>query len=147
MERATKQMNIGEEIPSVTKTAYMPIDPNTRNVIHTDDYARDFGMRGALIGGSTLLSYVLEMLYNYFGENWLYHGKIKVSYIGGGAINSDVVTAHGQISAIESEEEGDRLILDVWMEKEDGSKIVIGEANCIQTAGVIPASPADAQSE
>ncbi|HEY31679.1 MAG TPA: hypothetical protein G4O10_01075 [Dehalococcoidia bacterium] len=135
MERAIKQLKIGEEIPSLTKTAYMPIDPNTRNVIHTDDYARDFGMRGALIGGSTLLSYMLEMLYNYFGENWLYHGKIKVSFIGGGAVNGDIVTAHGQVSAVEPEEAGDRLILDVWMEKEDGSKIVIGEASCIQTAG------------
>ncbi|UCB42572.1 MAG: hypothetical protein JSV77_08970 [Dehalococcoidales bacterium] len=134
MERAIKQMTIGEEIPSLTKTAYMPIDPNTINVIHTDDYAQEFGMRGALIGGSTLLSYVVEMLYNYFGESWLYHGKIKVSYIGGGAINGDVVTAHGQVSAIESEEAGDRLILDVWMENQEGSKIVIGEASCIQTA-------------
>jgi hypothetical protein len=133
MERATKQINIGEEIPSLTKTAYMPIDPNIRNVIHTDDYAQDFGMRGALIGGSTLLSYVLEMLYNYFGENWLYHGKIKVSFVGGGAINGDVVTAHGQVSAVEAGEDGNRLILDVWMDNQDGSKIVIGEASCIQT--------------
>ncbi len=133
MERAIKQINIGEEIPSLTKTAYMPIDPNTRNVIHTDDYAQDFGMRGALIGGSTLLSYILEMLYNYFGENWLYHGKIKVSFIGGGAINGDVVTAHGQVSAVEPEEDGNRLILDVWMDNQDGGKIAIGEASCIQT--------------
>jgi len=131
MERATKKINIGAEIPSLTKTAYMPIDPNTRNVIHTNDYAREFGMRGALIGGSTLLSYVVEMLYNYFGDNWLYHGKIKVSFIGGGAINGDVVTAHGQVSAMESEEAGDRIILDVWLENEGQGKIVVGEASCI----------------
>ena len=131
MERAIKKINIGAEIPSLTKTAYMPIDPNTRNVIHTNDYAREFGMRGALIGGSTLLSYVVEMLYNYFGDNWLYHGKIKVSFIGGGAINGDVVTAHGQVSAMESEEAGDRIILDVWLENEGQGKIVVGEASCI----------------
>jgi len=131
MERATKKINIGTEIPSLTKTAYMPIDPNTRNVIHTDDYARDFGMRGALIGGSTLLSYVVEMLYNYFGDNWLYHGKIKVSFIGGGAINGDVVTAHGQVAAVEPEEAGDRIILDVWLENQTQDKVVIGEASCI----------------
>jgi acyl dehydratase len=109
----------------------MPIDPNTRNVIHTDDYARDFGMRGALVGGSTLLSYVVEMLYNYFGDNWLYHGKIKVSFIGGGAINGDVVTAHGQVSAVEPAENGDRIVLDVWLENQMKEKVVIGEASCI----------------
>jgi len=132
MEKATKPIRVGEEIPSLTRTAYMPIDPNTRNVIHTDDYARDFGMRGALIGGSTLLSYVLEMLYNHFGDNWLYHGKIKVSYIGGGAINGDVVTAHGLVTAADPEEEGIRLKLDVWMENQAQSKIVVGEASCIK---------------
>ena len=131
MDKATRPIETGEEIPSFTKTAYMPIDPNTRNVIHTDDYARDFGMRGALIGGSTLLSYVLEMLYNYFGENWFYYGKINVSYIGGGAINGDVVTAHGLVTAVEPEDSGTRLKLDVWMENQMQGKIVVGEASCI----------------
>jgi len=129
---ATGQARIGDEIPTLTKTAYMPIDPNTRNVIHTDDYARDFGMRGALIGGSTLLSYVVEMLYICFGEKWLYHGKIRVSYIGGGAINGDVVTAHGLITALEPEGADTRVTLDVWMENQKQDRIVVGEASCIR---------------
>ena len=129
---ATGQARIGDEIPALTRTAYMPIDPNTRNVIHTDDYARDFGMRGALIGGSTLLSYVVEMLYSYFGEKWLYHGKIRVSYIGGGAINGDVVTAHGVITALDPEEADTRVALDVWMENQRQDRIVVGEASCVR---------------
>lgn len=128
----TGQVAVGNEIPTLTKTAYMPIDPDTLNVIHTDDYARDFGMRGALIGGSTLLSYTLEMLYGYFGEKWLYHGKISVSYIGGGAINGDVVTVHGLVTAFEPEEAGTRIKLDVWMENQAQDKIVVGEASCIR---------------
>jgi hypothetical protein len=98
MAEAQPKTNVGQEIPSLAKTAYMPIDPNTRNVIHTDDYAKDFGMRGALIGGSTLLSYVLEMLFAYFGRNWFEHGRIKVSYIGGGAVN-DRLRARGRRAA------------------------------------------------
>jgi len=132
MTKVARPIKAGEEIPGLTKTAYMPIDPNTRNVIHTDEYARDSGMRGALIGGSTLLSYVLEMLYNYFGENWQYHGRINVSFIGGGAVNGDVVTAHGLVKAVEQEEAGTRLKLDVWLENLDRAKIVVGEASCIQ---------------
>lgn len=132
MARAARTIRAGEEIPSLTKTAYMPIDPQGRNLIHTDDYARDFGMRGALIGGSTLLSYVLEMLYNHFGENWLYHGKINVSFIGGGAINGDVLTAHGLVTAVEQEEAGTRLKLDIRMENQDQARVVVGEASCIQ---------------
>ena len=132
MEEVVKPVAIGEEIPNLTKTAYVPMDPEGRNLIHTDDYARNFGMRGALIGGSILLSYVLEMLYNYFGQNWLYHGKINVSFIGGGAINGDVLIAHGLVTALEPEKAGTRLKLDVWLENRNQAKIVIGEASCIQ---------------
>jgi len=132
MKKDTSPVKVGEEIPSLTKTAYMPIDPDARNVIHTDDYAKEFGMRGALVGGSTLLSYVLEMLYNYFGQNWLYHGKIKTSFIGGGAINGDVITTHGLFTKVEPGDTGTRLKLDVWMENQNQDKIVVGEASCIQ---------------
>ncbi|MBW2061269.1 MAG: MaoC family dehydratase [Deltaproteobacteria bacterium] len=132
MEQAAQPIKTGQEIPSLIKTAYMPIDPDERNPIHTDDYAKKYGMRGALVGGAILLSYVLEMLYNYFGQNWLYYGKINVSFVGGGAINGDVVTSHGLITALEPEEAGTRLKLDVWLENQDQSKIVVGEASCIQ---------------
>jgi len=88
-------------------------------------------MRGALIGGSTLLSYVLEMLYNYFDQNWFYHGKINVSFIGGGAINGDIVTAHGMITAIQKDAESNRLKLDVYLENQMQERIVAGEASCI----------------
>ncbi|MEE8353629.1 MAG: hypothetical protein V3S10_04160 [Dehalococcoidales bacterium] len=138
MEKALSPVKPGDEIPVLVKTAYMPIDPNTRNVIHTDDYARDFGMRGALIGGSTLLSYLLEMLYGYFGDSWYSHGGIKVSYVGGGAINGDVLTAHGRVKAVEPEEAGDRLRLDVWLENQVGNRVAVGEASCIQLRPVAP---------
>jgi len=132
MEEALRPIAVGEEIPSLTKTAYMPIDPQGRNLIHTDEYAKNFGRRGALIGGSTLLSYVLEMLYNYFGQNWFYHGRIKVAFVGGGAIDGDVLTAHGLVTAVGPEEAGTRLKLDVWLENQDRAKVVVGEASCIQ---------------
>ena len=131
MEQKENSIGPGDEIPILNKTAYMPIDPQGRNAIHTDDYAKDFGMRGALIGGSTLLSYVLEMLYRYFGQDWFEHGKIKVSFIGGGAINGDKLTAHGLVTAMESEGEGTRMTLDVWLEKQDQAKILVGQASCV----------------
>ena len=122
----------GKEIPSLTKTAYMPIDPEARNPIHTEDYAQRTGMRGALISGSILLGYILEMLYNYFGQNWMHYGKISVSFIGGGALNGDIVTAHGVITSVEPEEAGTRLHLDVWMDNNLGNKIVVGTATCLK---------------
>jgi len=132
MTGSEKNFEIGVEIPTLTKTAYNPIEEDARNPIHTDDYAKKFGMRGALVGGSTLLSYVLEMLYDYFGQNWLTLGRIKVNFIGGGAINGDVVTAYGTIRQKEEQENGTRVTLDVWLENQKNEKIVVGEAICLK---------------
>ncbi len=138
MEKATPPVKLGDEIPVLVKTAYMPIDPNARNVIHTDDYARDFGMRGALIGGSQLLSYILEMLYGYFGNNWYSQGRIKVSYVGGGAINGDVLTAHGRLREVQPEAAEERLWLDVWLSNQTGDRVAVGEASCTQPGPTTP---------
>jgi acyl dehydratase len=132
MSASKNNVEIGMEIPILTKTAYNPIEEDARNPIHTDNYAKKFGMRGALVGGSTLLSYVLEMLYDYFGQNWLTLGRIKVNFIGGGAINGDVVTAHGTIRQKEAQENGTQVTLDVWLENQKNEKIVVGEAICIK---------------
>jgi len=121
----------GEEIPPLDRTAYMPTDPNAVNVIHTDDYAKKMGLRGALIGGSMLLSYILEMLFGYFGENWYRYGRIKVSYVGGGAVNGDVLTAHGLVQDIQPETDGMRYHLDVWVENQLGERIAVGKASCV----------------
>jgi len=134
----TPTLEPGDEIPALVRTAYMPIDPNARNVIHTDEYAREIGMRGALIGGSQLLSYILEMLYGYFGDNWYRHGRIKVSYVGGGAINGDVLTAHGRLRAVEPETAGERLWLEVWLESQMGDKVAVGEASCVRKVTTPP---------
>jgi len=127
-------LTVGREIPGLTKTAYMPMKTIERNVIHTDEYAKEFGMRGALIGGSTLLSYALEMLYRFFGEKWFYHGRIISSFIGGGAINGDVLTAHGAITAVEPAAVGHRVFLDIWIVNQEQKKILVGTASCIQSA-------------
>jgi len=127
----TKILSVGDEVPTLTKNAYAPIEENARNPIHENDYAKQHGMRGALVPGSTLLSYVLEMLYNHFGEKWLYHGRINVSFIGGGAVNGDVLTAHGSVKSMDDEEGGSRTRLDVWIVNQQGDKIVVGEASCI----------------
>jgi acyl dehydratase len=124
-------VSVGQEIPFLAKTAYSPIEQDARNPIHTDDYAQKQGLRGALVPGSTLLSYMLEMLYNTFGERWLTGGKIKVNFIGGGAVNGDLITAHGLVKGVEKEETGERFTLELWMENEGGVKIMVGEASCL----------------
>ena len=132
MELNNARLKVGDKIPALNKTAHTHVDPQARNVIHTDDFAKEFGMRGALVPGSILLSYVLEMLYNYFGANWMIHGKIKVSFIGGGAINGDQLKAEGGVTKIENKASGPIIHLDVHLENQDRKKILVGTASCIK---------------
>jgi acyl dehydratase len=127
-----ENIQIGQEIPGLTKTAFMPIEEDARNPIHTEEYAQKHGMRGALVAGSTLLSYMLEMLYNTFGEKWLSQGKINISFIGGGALNGDQITVLGKAKSIDPQDGGDRITLDIWMENQNGVKIMVGEASCLR---------------
>jgi hypothetical protein len=108
----------------------MPGNREVINPVHEDEYAKQFGLRGALIGGTTLLALVMEMLFLYFGKDWLYHGKIKTSFIGGGAIDGDELTAHGKITRINSVQEGTLVELEVWLENQNREKIVVGQASC-----------------
>lgn len=126
-----ENIQIGQEIPGLAKTAFMPIEEDARNPIHTEDYAKEHGMRGALVAGSTLLSYLLEMLYNTFGEKWLSQGKININFIGGGALNGDQITTHGKVKLIEPQAGRDRVTLDIWMENQNDVKIMVGEASCL----------------
>ena len=122
----------GQEIPSLTKIARMPEDREIINPVHEESYAKKIGLRGALIGGPVLLASVSEMLYKFFGQKWLTQGKIKINYIGGGALDGDRLLARGQISKVTTENGDRRIELEVWVEKENQEKIVVGQASCIK---------------
>ena len=44
-----ENIQTGQEIPGLSKTAFMPIEEDARNPIHTEDYAQSHGMRGRLL--------------------------------------------------------------------------------------------------
>lgn len=131
MTDAGSMVALGQEIPSLTRVARLKADPEALNPIHEDEYAKNYGLRGALVPGSALLACILEMLFLYFGPNWLYHGRIRASFIGGGAIGGDVLTARGLVTGKTQEEAGARVELDVWLENQNREKIVVGQASCI----------------
>jgi acyl dehydratase len=126
------QVKIGDEIPSLTKTATMREWTGESSRIHEDSYAKKIGMRGAILGGSILYSYLVEMLFGYFGDNWFNHGEASVSFIGGGVIAGDKVIMKGVIKDKKPEDSGTRLSLDIWMENETNrKKAVVGTASCL----------------
>lgn len=130
--KADRNAEIGSKIPAHQKIAYAPIYENEVTTMHYDEHAQKRGFRGNLVGGSLLLGYTLQMLYKYFGADWMKYGTIDVSYIGGGAITGDQLEANGIITAKEQDDSGVKLFLDVWLDNTaTGKKILVGKASCL----------------
>lgn len=135
MSIATRQMQVGQEIPTFTKKAKLTVPPGgfPWGSPHNEAYARSIGFKGALVPGVTTLAYISESLFNFFGEGWVKGGKIEVSFIGGGVIDGEMLTVKGVIKEKVEEDSRVRLVLEVWMENAQGQKVVAGTAS-----GLIP---------
>ncbi|TET74633.1 MAG: hypothetical protein E3J42_04830 [Dehalococcoidia bacterium] len=134
MSWVAREPEVGSEITPVTKIA-----KNTALGlgIHDDARARTLGFKGALVPGITTLAYVMEMLMNLFGENWMTSGQINLSFINP-LYEGERVTARAIVSDKKPEDSGLRLLLDVWAENDEGGKVAAGTAS-----GLLPpvASP------
>ena len=129
--KADRNTEAGMMIPPLEKIAHMPEFDYEITAMHDDEYARKRGFRGNLVGGGFLIGYVLQMLYNYFGAEWMKCGKIDVSFIGGGAISGDRLEATGMIVEKVEAGSGQRLFLDLWLDNHtSGKKILVGKASC-----------------
>ena len=125
MAWVTREPEVGSEITSVTKIA-----KNTALGlgIHDDARARTLGFEGALVPGITSLAYVMEMLMNLFGEDWMTSGEINLSFINP-LYEGQRVTARGIIHDKKVEDRGVRLFLEVWAENDEGRKVAAGTAS------------------
>jgi len=119
---------IGSEIPPLEKRIYQRALDETRFVedsIHNDAYTRSRGYRGAFVSAYVLNGHISQLLHAYFGDRWFTAGRYAVKYINGGATQGDRVTCRAVIREVRD----DRVHLDVWMEREDGTQVVVGEAS------------------
>jgi len=122
---AAREPDVGSEIAPVTKVA-----KNTApgQGIHDDDRARILGFQAALVPGITSLAYVIEMLMNFFGENWMASGEINLAFINP-LYEGQRVMARAIVSDKKVEDKGLRLFLEVWAENDEGQKVAAGTAS------------------
>jgi hypothetical protein len=122
---------VGSEIPPLTKTAWQRALHEKiflSDSIHDDNYTRSHGYAGPLVSGYVLNEYMSQMLLDFFGPNWLRGGIISQDFINGGVQEGDRLVCHARITGMSEETAGIRLLLDIWMEKNQGIKVVIGKA-------------------
>jgi acyl dehydratase len=138
MTKAHKALEIGYEIDPVSYditqdkinaySRYVFGGKDTKN-IHTDDEtARKAGLPRALAQGRYPIGYLSERMLNFFGRGWIQGGKLEVTLVKG-IYPGDTITIKGKIREKIPEGNLTRLVLDVWLEKQDGEKATVGTAS------------------
>ena len=94
---------------------------------HTDKRAsEELGFEEVVVGGKMTVSYIGDMLDRTFGERWYNGGKLDVKFTNI-VWPGDRVTARGVIADESDSSEGSTEVR-VWMEKEDGTVTIVGNA-------------------
>jgi len=95
---------------------------------HTDrEAARAFGFPDIVVQGMLPICFISELMTREFGEGWLAGGKMDVRLV-------NVLWARETVRACAEVTEEipvagkRRVFLDVWVEKEDGTKVIVGQA-------------------
>lgn len=99
--------------------------------IHRDDYTQSKGYAGALTSSYVLCGYMSEIMVNTFGAGYIKGGRIYIKFFGGGVQNGDEITVRGKVTGKIKEEDGVRIVCDIWMEKKSGHKVVAGQASAL----------------
>ncbi|MDC0035159.1 MaoC family dehydratase [Chloroflexi bacterium] len=94
---------------------------------HTNKTASEaLGFEEVVVGGKMTISYIGDMLDRTFGERWVRGGKLDVKFTNI-VWPGDKVTARGVIADEANSSEGLTEVR-VWMEKEDGTVTIVGNA-------------------
>ena len=123
-----RHLDVGVEIEPTHKVVYQRALAKrsfSHDSIHSDEHTRRHGYPGALVSAYVLAGLMSEPMVGFFGQSWFTTGRLELTFIGTGVQQGDRVTCRAVVTEVSS----GRVTFEVWMEKEDGTKVVIGRAS------------------
>jgi acyl dehydratase len=138
-KRADRQFTIsegaGEELPPLARTithAMCEAFSGPERNYHTDQaMARALGFPDIVVQGMLSVCFVAELMAHAFGIGWHLAGKLDVRLVNVVWPN-DTLTTRGKVRDDVVEGSRRRALLDVWCEKADGTKTVVGTASALR---------------
>jgi acyl dehydratase len=98
---------------------------------HTDrEMARALGFPDVVVQGMLSVCFVSELMTHAFGIGWLLAGKLDLRLVNV-VWPDDVLTTRGKVREEVPEGGKRRVHLDVWCEKADGTKTLVGTASAL----------------
>lgn len=125
----------GPDLASVTKTVderrcWMFSGPGSN--YHTDRaQAEKLGFPNIVVQGMMSTCFVSQVMQDHFGMGWLAGGRMSVKLTNVLWVD-ETVTAHGRIRDETPEGTGTRIHCEVWIDKDDGTRILVGEASALR---------------
>jgi acyl dehydratase len=99
---------------------------------HTDrEQARKLGFPNIVVQGMMTTCFVSQVMHDAFGGGWLRGGRMSVKLTNVLWVDEHVV-AHGKVRETVPEGQAERVHCDVWVEKDDGSRVALGTASAIR---------------
>jgi hypothetical protein len=99
---------------------------------HTDpEEARKLGFPNIVVQGMMTTCFVAEVMLNRFGEGFLAGGRMDLKLTNVLWVD-ERVTAHAKEREASREGTRTRVHCDVWVEKDDGARILIGDASAVE---------------
>lgn len=125
----------GADLASVTKTiderrCWMFSGPGKN--YHTDrEQAEKLGFPNIVVQGMMSTCFVSEVMQNEFGMGFLEGGKMSLKLTNVVWVD-ETLTAHGKVRGQTREGSKTRVHCDVWVEKQDGTRVLIGDASALE---------------
>ncbi len=125
----------GPELPAVAKTitiAMCQAFSGPHRSYHTDrEMAQALGFPDVVVQGMMSVCFVSEMMTRNFGAGWFCGGKLNVSLVNVVWPN-DPLRVRGKVREEVLEGAKTRVHADVWCEKADGVKTIVGTASALR---------------
>jgi acyl dehydratase len=125
----------GPDLASVTKTiderrCWMFSGPGKN--YHTDrEQAEKLGFPNIVVQGMMSTCFVSEVMQNEFGMGFIEGGKMSLKLTNVVWVD-ETLTAHGKVREQTREGSKTRVHCDVWVEKQDGTRVLIGDASAVE---------------
>lgn len=103
--------------------------PN-KNYHNDRDQARALGFPDIVVQGMMSLCFISQMMTERYAAGWFEGGRMNVNLVNV-LWQGETVTPHGQVTEERPEGSRTRSTLQTWVEKADGTKIVVGTASAL----------------
>lgn len=102
---------------------------------HTDrEEAKKLGFPSIVVQGMMSTCFISELMQAHFGMGWLQGGKMSVKLTNVLWVDESV-TAHARVRDESPEGRATRVHCDVWVEKTDGTRVILGDASAVRAEG------------